>query len=52
MLSCVLQNPKLWAAQSSEVLIFLLPEEYPNIDVANGSLQKEVCDMKFKIIVF
>lgn len=38
--------------QSSGALIFLLPEEYANIDVANGSLQKEACDMKFKIIVF
>lgn len=38
--------------QSSGALIFLLPEEYPNIDVANRSLQKEVCDIKFKIIVF
>lgn len=38
--------------QSSGVLIFLPPDEYANIDVANGSLQKEVCDMKFKIIAF
>lgn len=29
-----------------------LPEEYPNIDVADGSLGKEVSDMKFKMIVF
>lgn len=42
----------LWAAQSSEMLLFPLPEGYPNIDAVNGSLQKEVCDMKFKIIVF
>lgn len=41
-----------WAAHSSGALIFLFPEDYPNIDVANGSLRKEVCDMKFKIIVF
>lgn len=42
----------LWAAQSSEMLLFPLPEGYPNIEAVNGSPRKEVCDMKFKIIVF
>lgn len=43
---------RLWAAQSSEMLLFSLPEGYPNIEAVNGSPWKEVCDMKFKIIVF
>ena len=52
MLSRVLHNPPLCAAQRSGALVFSFPEESPNLDVLQASLRKEVCDMKFKIIVF
>ena len=52
-LTCPTQSTALRsAAQRSGALVFSFPEESPNLDVVQASLRKEVCDMKFKIIVF